>query len=203
MQASLSDALVKWYLLCRETKLRSLLSVRNNCTLSNCRLKQDCIPIGCVPPARWPYLPACSVAGGGTWGVYLVGMGGYLVRGGVPGPGGYLVWGVYLVLGGVPGPGGCTWSWGVYLVRGGVLGPRGGAPGPGGCTWSRGVYLVRYSPPVDRITDACKNITLRPTSLRAVITSMCIWGLFERRTKEHKKYSWLSGSVPVDLQTKL
>ena len=67
----------------------------------------------------------------------------YLVRGGVPGPGG-----VCLVPGVVPGPGGCAWSWGVYLVPGGVPGPggclvQGGVPGPGGCTWSRGgVYLV-------------------------------------------------------------
>ena len=80
--------------------------------------------------------------------------------------GGVCTWsvgGVYLV------PGGCTWSRGVYLVRGGV-------PGPGGCAWSGGVYLVpggggsaRYTPPgpdqvhpppVNRITDACKNITL-------------------------------------------
>ena len=79
-------------------------------------------------------------------------------EGGVPGPGGkqgvYLVLGgVYLVCGGgVPGPGGCTWS--------------GGVPGPVGCIWSEGVYLVRGGvpgqelPPVDRITDACKNITL-------------------------------------------
>ena len=27
-------------------------------------LKQVCIPVGCVPPACWPYLPACTVAGG-------------------------------------------------------------------------------------------------------------------------------------------
>ena len=112
--------------------------------------------------------------GGCTWsrgrGVYLVpGQGGipgpggvYLVQG-VPGPGVhppgpgtprdqvYLVlgvyWGVYLVLGGVPGPGG-------YLVLGGVSapGPRGvSAPGLGGC---------QVLPPVNRMTDACKNITL-------------------------------------------
>ena len=28
-------------------------------------MKQDCIPVGCVPPSRWPYLPACSAPGGG------------------------------------------------------------------------------------------------------------------------------------------
>ena len=82
--------------------------------------------------------------------------------------------------GGVPGPGGCTWSGGTWS-RGGV--PGQGVPGPGGCTWYRGVYLVggvpglgwctwsggvpglggvpgQVLPPVDRITDACKNITL-------------------------------------------
>ena len=30
----------------------------------------------------------------------------------------------------------------------------------GGVPGSREVYLPRYSPPVDRITDACENITL-------------------------------------------
>ena len=30
--------------------------------------KQECIPVGCVPPARRPYLPACCARGG----VYLV-----------------------------------------------------------------------------------------------------------------------------------
>ena len=101
----------------------------------------------------WGVVPS---AGGvpGPRGVYLVlggvpGLGGVpCVEGGVPGlgdvpgPGVYLVRGVHLVWGGVPGPGGSTWSKGVYLAV------------------SRGVYLVRYSPPVDRITDACKNITL-------------------------------------------
>ena len=49
---------------------------------------------------------------------------------------------------------------GVYLVRG--MYPLG--PG-GGCTSSQGVYLVRGgtwpgTPPINRFTDACKNITL-------------------------------------------
>ena len=26
--------------------------------------KQECIPVGCVPPARWPYLAECSARGG-------------------------------------------------------------------------------------------------------------------------------------------
>ena len=98
--------------------------------------------------------------------------------GGVPGPGGvYLVWGEGCTWsGGVPGLGGvhgprgvylvwgCTWSQGGVPCPGGVPGPGGvylvwGVPGPGG------VYLVpggpgQVLPPMDRITDACKNITL-------------------------------------------
>ena len=107
--------------------------------------EQDCIPVGCVPPACWPYLPACSASEGCTWsgeGVYLV-WGVYLVpegctwsQGGVPGSRG-----VYLVLGDVPSPGGCTWSWGVYLVLG-VSPPGGCTWSQWGCTWSQGVYLV-------------------------------------------------------------
>ena len=60
---------------------------------------QECMPVGCIPPACCPYLLACTARRGGV----------YLVPGeGVPGPGA------------VPGPGGCTWS------RGGVPGPGGG-----------------------------------------------------------------------------
>ena len=74
----------------------------------------------------------------------------------LPGPGGFLL-----------GPGvgvgeGTPWSQGGFsLVLGGVLlGPGGGSP------WSRGGSLE--TPPVDRITDTCKNITLATTSLRPV-----------------------------------
>ena len=70
----------------------------------------------------------------------------YLVLEGVPGSRG-----VYLVLGGVPGPGGVP-GWGVYLVLGGTL-SLGGVPGP------RGVP-GQVLPTVNRMTDACKNITL-------------------------------------------
>ena len=117
------------------------------------------------------YLPAFSASGG------VPGLGG------VPGPGGCTWSGGVPGLGGVPGPGGCTWSQGVYLVPGGLPGPRGvylvwgvylvrggGVPGPGGCTWSRGVPGpgcvcsrsggCQVLPPVNRMKDACKNITL-------------------------------------------
>ena len=138
------------------------------------------------------YLVLRGVPGPGgctwSWGVYLV-------------PGVYLVWGCTWSQGGVPGLGGyswsqgCTWSGrvpgprGVYLVLGVYLVPgvylvwactwsQGGVPGPGGVP-GRGLYLVqgylpRYSPPpVNRMTDRCKNITFA-TSLRTVITSKLV-----------------------------
>ena len=120
-------------------------------------MQQEYIPVGCVPPACCPYIPA------------------YTATGGVPGPRGvYLVWGW-----GVPGPGGCTWSQGVYLVWGGVPGLR-DVHGPRGCTWSRieGVYLVLQGctwswgvylvpgvvPPTEFLTHASENITLPQAS---------------------------------------
>ena len=78
----------------------------------------------------------------------------------------YFVLGVYLVPGGVLSPGvcllqggvcsgGCTWSWGVSVILftgGRYL-----------MLWG-GVDLVRYLPPVNRMTNRCKNITLPQTS---------------------------------------
>ena len=68
-------------------------------------LKQECIPVGCVPAARRPYAGVCF-------------------RGGLPGPGGVSAWsggwgGVCLVRGDVS-----AWSrGGVCLVGGGVWHP--------------------------------------------------------------------------------
>ena len=110
---------------------------------------QECIPVGCVPPARRPYLP-------GPGGVYLVR--------GVPGLGG-CTWswgGCTWSQGCVPGPGDVPGPGGVYLVCGGVPGPWGVYLVPGGCTWSQegGVPGQVLLPPVNRITHTCKNITL-------------------------------------------
>ena len=91
------------------------------------RKKQDCIPVGCVPPAHWPYLPACCVPGG-AWSRGVPGLGGAWSRG-------------------------CLVR-GVCLVRGGCV------PGPGG--WYPSMHWGR--PPVNRITNRCKNITLPQTS---------------------------------------
>ena len=83
---------------------------------------------------------------------------------GVPAMGVYLPWGVYL-LGRVPArecicPGGCTCQ-GVYLPRGVDL--PGGVPVQGGCTCLWGCTCPG-TPPVNRMTDRCKNITFPYTS---------------------------------------
>ena len=70
-------------------------------------LKQDCIPVGCVPPACWPYLWACSAAAAAGC-VYLVGGGTW--------SGGCTWFRGCTWSGGVPGPGGCTWSGGCQVL---------------------------------------------------------------------------------------
>ena len=60
------------------------------------------------------------------------------------------------------------------MLRGGVCAWAGGSA-PGGClvwggAWSGGCwYPSMHPPPVNRITNGCKNITLATTSLRPVI----------------------------------
>ena len=106
-------------------------------------------------PGGW----VCAWSGGGSFLVWGRGVCAWS-WGAVPGPGGGLLGpGGFLL-----GPGG-----GVCLVLGGVflLGPGGVCLVPGGSPWSRGV--LRRPPPVNRITDTCKNITLATTSLRPVI----------------------------------
>ena len=88
---------------------------------SNFRRKQECIPIGCVPAARWPYAGVCF-------------LGGVLRPGGV-----YLVLGVYLV-GGVLSPGGVSGAGGC-LLQGGLLR---GVSAPGGVSQ----HALRQTPPL-------------------------------------------------------
>ena len=59
--------------------------------------------------------------------------------------------------GGVPPSGGTPWQ-GCLLAEGGLLDR--GSPWQGGS--------LRQTPPVNRMTDRCKNITLATTSLRPV-----------------------------------
>ena len=53
-------------------------------------------------------------------------------------------------------------------VPGGVSAPGGRGGGPGGVV-SQHALRQTPSPPVNRMTDRCKNITLATTSLRPVI----------------------------------
>ena len=95
-------------------------------------------------------------------------------RGGcLPGGGGACLEGGCVPGGGVPAwrggaclEGGCLPGGGVPAWRGGCL-PGGGVPAWRGGTW--------HPPPVDRITDACKNITLAKTSFRPVIIRNIMW----------------------------
>ena len=73
----------------------------------------------------------------------------------------------------LPGLGGVLPAGGVLLGPGGLLGLGGSLPGPGGWVVSAlswGGSPETPSPPVYRITDTCKNITLATTSLRPVKT---------------------------------
>ena len=116
-----------------------------NCILKwyEINLIQECIPVGCVPTAHWPYAAVffpgggvCLVPGGSAWS-----------WGGLPGLGGGSAWS--------RGEGCSPWSGGFSLPGGG-----GGGVLP---AWG-GPWLE--TPPVNRITDMCKNITLATTSLR-------------------------------------
>ena len=111
-------------------------------------------PGQCLVPGQGVSAPGGVCSGGCTWsfggllwGVYLV-PGDVCCQGDVPCPGG-----------GVPGPwgvcsGGFTWSQGMSAARGMYL-VLGGVSAPGGC---------QVLPPVNRMTNRCKNITLPQTA---------------------------------------
>ena len=66
---------------------------------------------------------------------------------------------------GVPGPGGCLDPRGMPGPHGGAWSP--GVPGPRGVPGLGGglsQHALRQNPPVNRMTDRCKNITLPQTS---------------------------------------
>ena len=88
----------------------------------HCITKQECIPVGCVPAARWPYAGVCFP--GGVWSGEGVVLGVCVVQGG-GGPGG-------------SGPGGS--------------GPRGSGPGgspyPGGSPCQRPPLWAESQTPV-------------------------------------------------------
>ena len=71
-------------------KFTNINTVENNWTLALKTDEQECIPVGCVPPADWPSRGRGVSAQGGCL------AGGCLPRGGVYLPGGCLARGVYL-----------------------------------------------------------------------------------------------------------
>ena len=130
---------------------KNLYSLKSReCVLSENKkfyLKQECIPVGCVPPSRGGCLLGRGVPPSG---------GGVLLGGGCRLPGGLLGRGC-LLLGGVS-------------LAGGVP-PSGGLLALGSPWWGGIPACTEADPPVNRMTDRCKNITLATTSLRPVTIS--------------------------------
>ena len=102
----------------------------------NTIVKQECIPVGCVPAAHWPYAGVCFPGGVSALGGVCLVRGGVCLFGGVSAPRGCVPGvGGFMLLGGCAWSGGClVWGSapeGVCLVWGGLL--WGGVPGQGGC----------------------------------------------------------------------
>ena len=69
--------------------------------------------------------------------------------------------------------GGSPWQGG-FSLAGGVLPGRGGVlPGRGDSPWQEGSSWQTPLPPVNRMTNRCKHITLATTSLRPVKMYVC------------------------------
>ena len=111
----------------------------------------ECIPVGCVPADRRPYAGVCF-PGGFT----------IQLRGSPSSRGGFSI-----QLGGSPSNGR---GWVLHPAGGGSPSSWGGGFSiqPGGFSIQPGVSLPD-PPPVNRMTDRCKNITLAKTSFRPVI----------------------------------
>ena len=105
-------------------------------------------------------------------------------RVGVSGPGGSCAWS-----GGGVWSGGCAWPGGVVCLVWGVSGPGGSASAPCGIPppTPHPPRSRHTSPPVNRMTNRCKNITLATTSLRPV-NIYIVFALADPR--------WLSGTSP-------
>ena len=109
--------------------------------------------------------------GGCFWGGVCSAGRGMSAPGGVSTPGGCLLLGGCLLPGGSDS-GGCLLTGGCLLLGGGVC-SQGGVCFQGGvCSggWCLPACTQADIPPVNRITDTSKNITLATTSLRPVIT---------------------------------
>ena len=134
--------------------------------------QQECIPVGCVPSAAAAISWGRGVLPGGvcfSGGLCFLGRG-CVSQGGVL-PGGCASEGYVLPRGCAPWGGGCA-SQGGVLPRGDVL-PRGWWCASRGGVVSQ--HALRQTPPVNRMTDRCKNITFA-TSLQTVkIEQLPLW----------------------------
>ena len=111
----------------------------NTFNMPNVEQEQECIPVGCVPAAHWPYAGVCFRGGGvcsrgiPKFGVSALGGGVCLLWGGESALGGSALGGWSAPRGGVCSGGnhlcllqgclpleGCVYSWGVSAPRGGV-----------------------------------------------------------------------------------
>ena len=132
---------------------------------------QECIPVGCVPAARWPYAGVYFPGGVCSWGGLLPGGCLFLgvsargevsaLGGGVSAPrgclllGGCLLRGVCslgcLLLGGVCSGGSAPWgvcSWGVFAL-GGVSAQGGFCSWGSVCSWGVSQHALRQTPRTD------------------------------------------------------
>ena len=124
------------------------LADHNEDILIKCKqtMKQECIPVWCIPPACWPFpCMHCDQGDVPARGVYL--------------PGGCTClwsWGWGCLLRGCLLTGGaCLWSWGGVCSRGVYPSMQ----------WGRRPWDQRQVPsPTNRMTDRCKNITFPQTS---------------------------------------
>ena len=132
-------------------------------TLNRRQEEQECIPVGCVLADRRPYAGVCFPGGSPC-------PGGSASGGDVSGPGGFSM------------PGGCSPS------PGGVLLAR----PPLWTEWQTGVKILPWpkpgggspcqTPPVNRMTNRCKNITLAKTSFRPVKICLRSRGVVLKKT---------------------
>ena len=124
--------ILMFYVICKTAKrIRTRMHSSRMHTARLLTISQHALPGGI--PAQGVYLP-----------------GGCTCLGGVP------VWEVYMPRGWCTCLGGCTCPRGVYLTKGGVP-TQGGVPAQGGVpTWGG---TCPGTPPVNRMTHRCKNIT--------------------------------------------
>ena len=110
----------KTHQVCNPNSFFTCVTIAKKYLGKNLHNYQECIPVGCVPAARWPYAGVCFPGGG-----EVCFLGGCLLPGGVWSGGCLLLGGVCFPGGvcsqGVSGPGGLLPGGGGYLLWGGYI----------------------------------------------------------------------------------